>query len=68
MGRNDFQNWEVKPFVCQRNKCCNFQSHLKLEYSVHGWNEKGDKFEWMIGEFGSKSLQLCSMIPLKWLS
>lgn len=38
-------------------------ANLKLEYSVHGWNEKGDKFEWMIGESYAKA-EPFSYVPL----
>jgi len=36
---------------------------LKIEYSVYGWNEKGDKFEWMIGESHAKA-EPFSYVPL----
>ena len=38
-------------------------ANLKIEYSVHGWNEKGDKFEWMIGESYAKA-EPFSYVPL----
>jgi len=38
-------------------------ANLKIEYTVHGWNDKGDKFEWMIGESYAKA-EPFSYVPL----